>query len=83
MDEPVKSTPRVTQPYIFDLGRRKAKKLKEFKKGEGALWDEVQAAVAKVHDELGEAAEGKLVVPVIMIFEKKPKRQRLDKLIFP
>jgi hypothetical protein len=77
------STSQVTQPIIIDLGRQKAKDIKEFKKGEGKLWEDVQAVVDKVQDELGETAEGKVVIPVVLIFEKKPKRPRLERLIFP
>ena len=83
MDKTAKSTSQVTQPIIIDLGRQKAKNLKEFKQGEGQLWEDVQAVVDKVHEDLGETAEGKVVIPVVVIFEKKPKRPRLDRLIFP
>jgi len=83
MDKTVKSTSQVTQPIIIDLGRQKAKNLKEFKQGEGKLWEDVQAVVDKVHEDLGETAEGKVVIPVVIIFEKKAKRPRLDRLIFP
>ena len=83
MDKTAKPTSQVTQPIIIDLGRQKAKDLKEFKKGEGELWEDVQAVVDKVHEDLGETAEGKVVIPVVMIFEKKSKRPRLDRLIFP
>jgi hypothetical protein len=83
MDKTVMSTTQVTQPIIIDLGRQKAKDLKEFKKGEGKLWEDVQAVVGKVQDELGETAAGKVVIPVVMIFEKKQKRPRLDRLFFP
>ena len=83
MDKTVMSTAQVTQPIIIDLGRQKAKDLKEFKKGEGKLWEDVQAVVDKVQDELGETADGKVVIPVVLIFEKKPKRPRLERLIFP
>ncbi len=83
MDATVKATAQVTQPIIIDLGREKAKKLKEFKKGEGNLWEDVEAVLEKVQEELGEKAEGKVIVPVVMIFERKQKRPRLERLIFP
>jgi hypothetical protein len=83
MEKTAKSESQVTQPIIIDLGRQKAKSLKELKKGEGELWEDVQAVVEKVQEELGEAADGKVVVPVVLIFEKKLKRQRLEKLLLP
>jgi len=83
MDATVKATTQVTQPIIIDLGRQKAKNLKEFKKGEGKIWEDVQAVLEKVQGELGETAEGKVIIPVVMIFEKKQRRPGLERLIFP
>ena len=83
MDENITTTTVVTQPVIIDLGSRKSKILKELKKGEGKLWEEVQGVVEMVQDKLGEKTDGKVVIPVVMIYEKKRKRQRLDKLILP
>ena len=83
MDENITTTTVVTQPVIIDLGSRKSKILKELKKGEGKLWEEVQGVVESVQDKLGEKTDGKVVIPVVMIYEKKRKRQRLDKLILP
>ena len=83
MDEAEKTTAEVTQPIIVDLGNQKTKFIKELKKGEGKLWDEVQNVVEEVKDMLGEKAEGKVIIPVVMVYRQKSKRQRLDKLIFP
>ena len=83
MDATVKATTQVTQPIIIDLGRQKAKNLKEFKKGEGKIWEDVKAVLEKVQGELGETAEGKVIIPVVMIFEKKQRRPGLERLIFP
>ena len=52
MDKTAKPTSQVTQPIIIDLGRQKAKDLKEFKRGEGELWEDVQAVVDKVNEDL-------------------------------
>jgi len=83
MDAADKPKTPMTQPLVIDLGRQKGKKLKELKQGEGELWDELQAVIEKVHAELGASADGKILVPVVMIFEKKSKRPGLDQLIFP
>ena len=83
MENTAKTASQVTQPIIIELGSQKAKKLKELKQGEGELWEDVLAVVEKVQEELGETAEGKVIVPVVMLFEKKLKRQRLEKLLFP
>jgi hypothetical protein len=83
MSATAESTTQVTQPIIIDLGRQKAKELKEFKKGEGKLWEEVEAVLEQVQDELDETLEGKVLVPVVLLYEKKQKRQRLERLLFP
>lgn len=73
----------MTQPIIIDLGKQKAKKLKALKKGEGKLWDEVFDVMEEVKDMLGDEADGKLLVPIIMIYEKKAKRSQVERLLFP
>lgn len=73
----------MTQPIIVDLGKQKSKKLKQLKKGEGELWDEIFEVMAEVKDMLGEEADGKMLVPIVMVYEKKRKRQRIEKLLFP
>jgi hypothetical protein len=83
MDESVGTSSGVTQPVIIDLGRQKPKDLKDLKKGEGKLWGEVLDIMEEVQDQLGEQAAGRVLVPVVLIYQKKFKRQRLDKLFFP
>lgn len=68
----------VTQPIIIDLGRQKSGSLRELKKGEGKLWDEVLDVVEEVKEMLGAEAEGKMLVPIIMLYQEKSKRRRLD-----
>jgi hypothetical protein len=83
MNESNETPSEMTQPVIIDLGRQKSRDLKDLKKGEGKLWDEVLDIVEEIKDQLGEKAQGKVLFPVVMIYQNKPKRQRLDKLIFP
>ena len=83
MDESNETPSELTQPVIIDLGRQKARDLKDLKKGEGKLWDEVLDIVEEIKDQLGDQAQGKILLPVVMIYQNKPKRQRLDKLLFP
>ena len=71
----------MTQPIIIEMGEQKNTKIKELKKGKGKLWDEVLSVVEETRDMLGGEAEGKILVPVIMIYNKKPKRQGLEKLL--
>ena len=74
----------MTQPVIIDLGAQKSKALKELKAGEGELWDEVFDVIDEVKEMLGKEAEGKVLIPVIMLYEKKQtQRLDLDKILFP
>jgi hypothetical protein len=83
MEESVETSLEMTQPVIIDLGRQKVRDLKDLKKGAGKLWDEVLDIVEEVKDQLDDKAGGKVFIPVVMIYQKKPKRQRLDRILFP
>jgi len=85
VDESVKSTAEMTQPVIIDLGKQRLRALNELKKGEGKLWDEVLEVVDEVKDMLGADAEGKVLVPVIMLYKEQTGRRRLDldRILFP
>jgi hypothetical protein len=76
-------TTEMAQPIIVDVGRRRASKIKDLKAGEGELWDEVLDVVDEVKDMLGTEAEGKLLLPIILIYEKKTSRQRIERVLFP
>ena len=80
MDEESKSDEKevaVTEPIIINLGKRKRKRIKSLLKGRGKLLDEVDEAVAEATSLLGEELEGKVVLPLVLVYEKKPKRQKL------
>jgi hypothetical protein len=83
MDETVETSIELTQPIIVDLGKQKPRDLKELKQGEGKLWDEVLDVLDEVKDMVGEEASGKVFVPIVMIYRQKPKRRRLDRMLFP
>ena len=82
VEQPEETTTEMTQPIIVNLGTQKPKNIKDLKKGEGELWDEVLNVVDEVKEMLGEKADGKVIIPIVMVFQKKNKRQRLDKMIF-
>lgn len=75
----------MTQPVIIDLGKQRSKSIKELKNGEGDLWEEVLEVADEVKEMLGAEAEGKVLIPVIMLYQEKSGRRRIDleKLIFP
>lgn len=84
-EETASVSTEMTQPVIIDLGKQRSKLLKELKKGEGRLWDEVLEVAEEVKEMLGADAEGKVFIPIIMLYQEKSRRRRLDldKIIFP
>jgi hypothetical protein len=80
MDEETTTTENdleVTEPIIIDLGKQKAKRIKKMLKGRGKLWFEVEDVIAEVNEMLAEELEGKTIIPLIIVYEKKPKQKRL------
>ena len=61
-------------PIIIDLGKKKAKQIKELKRGSGKLMDEVAEVLNRVHGNLGPDADLRNLIPVVMLYSKKPKR---------
>ena len=82
-DESAEKPAEMTQPVVIDLGKQKARKLKDLKAGSGPLWEDMLAVVDEVREVLGEEAAGKIFVPVVMIYQKKSKRPRLDQIMLP
>ncbi len=83
MDEKETTIGEVSQPIIINLGRQKPKNIKALKKGEGKLWEEVEGVVEEVQEMLGEKANGKVLIPVVMIYEKKSTSRGLPNMFFP
>ena len=84
-EESVMASTEMTQPVIIDLGKQRARSLKDLKKGEGKLWAEVLEVVDEVKDMLGAEADGKVLVPIVMLYQQKSTSRRLDldKILFP
>jgi len=68
--------PILNAPIILDLGKTSRKNIRELEEGRGRLVGEVQDAMAEVTASLGDQAEGKQLVPVVLIYRKKCKRRR-------
>ncbi len=83
MEENEEISTEMTQPIIIDLGSQKPGNLKDLKKGKGKLWDEVLDVVEEAKEMLGAEADGKVIIPVVLIYQKKTKRLDLEKLLFP
>jgi hypothetical protein len=62
-------------PVVLDLGRTKRKLIRALKKGEGELMEEIAAAVEAVRNNLGAEVEGKVLTPVVIIYERRVRRK--------
>ena len=70
----------IVEPIIVDLGKKKRKQIKRLKKGRGKLWRDVIDVVDEVGEQINGDSEGKTIVPVILIYRRRPKRWRRARL---
>jgi len=66
----------VNAPLILDLGRAKSKDVRDLKRGRGKLLGDVHDAIEEVTASLGDQAEGKQLVPVVLIYRRRARRSR-------
>jgi Family of unknown function (DUF6200) len=62
-------------PIILDLGKASRKRVRQLKRGQGRLLEDVQDALTEVTATLGEQAEGKQIVPVVLMYRKRSRRK--------
>jgi len=72
----IQNPAEVTAPIIVNLGKKKRKVIKRLKRGKGRAMDEVLDVVDQVQANLGAQAEGKVLVPVVIIYRQKQRRFR-------
>ena len=72
----IQNPAEVTAPIIVNLGKKKRKVIKRLKSGKGRAMDEVLDVVDQVQANLGAQAEGKVLVPVVIIYRQKQRRFR-------
>lgn len=65
-----------TPPITIRLGKYTKRQLRKLDRGEGKVFDEVQAALEQVKDDLGPEAATKVLLPVVVIYKKKQKKSR-------
>jgi hypothetical protein len=63
-------------PIVIDLGKVSKKQIRALKDGTGDLVDEVADVMTRVRDELGDDAKGKELVPVVLVYKRKPRKRR-------
>jgi hypothetical protein len=68
--------PILNAPIIMDVGKTSRKKIRQLSRGGGKLSADVQDAVNEVTESLGDQAEGKQFVPVILLYQKKRRKSR-------
>jgi len=67
----------IVLPVVLDLGSTKKKFIKALKQGEGPLIDDVFNAVEAVRSNMGAELEGKVIVPLVIVYRKKERRRGL------
>jgi len=71
-------------PVVVDVGATRKKKIKQLKKGEGSLMNEVKAIIREVEATHAEQLGDRKIWPVVLIYrQKKSKRKRLGGVPFP
>jgi hypothetical protein len=63
-------------PIVIEAGKASKKEVKRLKQGEGNLAAQVAAALDMARSELGSDAEGKVLVPVAVLYKRKPRRPK-------
>jgi hypothetical protein len=66
----------VARPIVVDLGRKRAKRIKQLKRGEGPLAKEVAELIEQARTELASELAGKTLLPLVVIYRKKKRRSR-------
>ena len=66
----------ISAPVIVDLGKVKRKQIKQLKRGTGDLILEVREAVEEVVAGLGEEANGREFIPIVVLYREKTKKPK-------
>lgn len=67
--------PILNAPVILDLGKAKRKNIKQLRQGRGKLLGDVEDAMKEISASLGDQADGKQLVPVVLVYRKKAKKK--------
>ncbi len=68
--------PILNAPVILDLGKTKRKNIKQLRQGRGKLLGDVEDAMKEISASLGAQADGKQLVPVVLVYRKKARRSK-------
>ena len=62
-------------PVVIDAGKVRQKRIKDLKRGQGKLVLEVAEAVEQIRRGLGPEAEGKQIVPVVLVYRRRRSKR--------
>jgi uncharacterized protein DUF6200 len=65
---------RATAPIVVSLGKESSKRIRRLKRGRGKLMNEVAHVVDQVRANFGGDADGKIFVPVVLVYQRKRRR---------
>ena len=68
------NTARATAPIVVSLGTESRKRIRRLKRGRGKLMGEVSNVMDQVRASFGEHADGKIFVPVVLVYRRKRRR---------
>jgi len=71
--------PIVNSPIILDVGKTSRRNINDLERGCGKLVNDVQDAITEVTSSLGDEADGKQFVPVVLVYRKKQRKNKRGK----
>jgi hypothetical protein len=71
---PTIASAQAVAPIVVSLGKERRKRIRQLKRGRGKLMDEVAQVVNQVSANFGDRAEGKVLVPVVLVYRQKRRR---------
>jgi hypothetical protein len=68
--------PVLNAPIIMDIGKVKKRDIRDVERGGGKIMSDLQDAMTEVTTSLGEQADGKQFVPVVLVYRRKRRRSK-------
>ncbi len=71
----------ISEPVIIDIGKTSRGDIKDLIASRGKLLDDVKEAIGQVTKTLGTNAEGKHIIPVVLLYKQKQKDRNRSSLL--
>ena len=75
--------PVLNPPIIMEIGKTKKRDIRDVARGQGKIMGDLQDAMTEVTASLGDQAEGKQFVPVVLVYRKKRRSKRKGGRLLP